>query len=215
MNKYVDALPINSRITVDYTKPNDPVKFEYPIGEDSIKKQMLSFIFFPILLLWMIVLVIVMVSYGILINLDIFINTITTETSFTLSELLNVLYQYVLLCFVVFVPPLLISLYIMYNYNRFKYWFPKLQVFITHFLSPSTLHTFTVNELKSPVYEIPLFRNVILTYEASGDFSKYLQRVEIKEHNFCYNGEKTQWLWKAKFIFSDIPMSGMLEGKFR
>lgn len=55
----------------------------------------------------------------------------------------------------------------------------------------------------------------MLSYKASGDFSKYLQRVEIREHDFNYNGEKTQWLWKAKFVFSEVPKSGTLMEKFR
>lgn len=86
---------------------------------------------------------------------------------------------------------------------------------MARFLTPNHYHTFMVDELKEPIFEIPLFKNVVLSYEATEDFSKYLQRVEIREHEFQYKGEKTQWLWKAKFIFSKIPKTGMLIGKFQ
>lgn len=216
MNKYADNLPVNARITVDYTKPNNPVKFEYPLKKQNIKKWILKFIFSSILLVWCYVLLVVLlgiVGYEILTSLD-SLGKIpnTPEISVVLSELLE---GVIIVCFVLFIvllPSLLISFYIGYNYEKFKYWFPKFQAFMAH--SNRNFHTFLVDELKEPVFEIPLFKNVVLTYEASGDFSKYLQKVEIKEHDFYYGDEKTQWLWKAKFIFSDIPKNGMLVGKF-
>ena len=215
MDKYADSLPINARITVDYTKPNNSVKFEYPIDDRNIKKWVLTFIFPVICLVWVFVVGVIYVIYVVLTNIDNIINIEIPETTFILSELLISLSLFSLMCIFVFGIPLLISFYIGYNYDKFKYWFPKFQAFMFRFLNSNHFHTFVVDELKEPIFEIPLFKNVILTYEASGDFSKYLQRVEIREHDFQYKGEKTQWLWKAKFIFSEVPKSGMLAGKFQ
>lgn len=213
MNKYADNLPVNARITVDYTKPNNPVKFEYPVKERNVKKWVLSFIFPSILLVWCYVLFVVLLGiagYEVLINSDKISHT--PELSVILSELFKAVIIACLFLLGILLLPLLISFYIGYNYEKFKYWFPKFQAFMAH--SNKNFHTFLVDELKEPIFEIPLFKNVMLTYEASGDFSKYLQKVEIKEHDFYYRSEKTQWLWKAKFVFSEIPKKGMLIGKF-
>ena len=215
MDKYADALPVNARITVDYTKPNNPVTFEYPLEDRNIRKWVLSFIFPAVLIVWVLIAGVGFIGYIVLTNLDIILNPEIPETAFALSEFLIELLQLALVFFVVFVPPLLISYYIGYNHDKFKYWFPKFQAFVARLSSSKHFHTFVVVKLKEPVFEIPLFKNILLSYEASGDFSKYLQRVEIREHDFYYKGEKTQWLWKAKFIFSEIPKSGMLIGKFQ
>lgn len=213
MDKYADSLPINARITVDYTKPNNPVTFEYPLEERNIKKWVLSFIFPAVLVVWAFIVGISFVGYILLTNLDNFANIEISGPDLTL--LLIAMFRIILVSSFVFIPPLLISFYIGYNYDKFKYWFPKFQAFMSNATSSTPFHTFMVEELKTPVFEIPLFKNVILSYEASGEFSKYLQRVEIREHDFYYEGEKTQWLWKAKFVFSGVPKSGILMGKFR
>jgi hypothetical protein len=85
---------------------------------------------------------------------------------------------------------------------------------------------------ESKVLEIPLFENSLLDYKAKGEFSKYLLRVEITEHPFSKavfrikkirgkkivrikNKKKNIYLWKAQFIFSDIPKNGELEVRFK
>ena len=214
MDKYADGLPINARITVDYTKQNNPVKFEYPVNDRNIKKWVLTFIFPSVLLVWVFICMFSWMGYSILTNLGTVFDAELPETTFILSQLLMGFSAAALACIAAFAPPLIISFYIGYNYDKFKYQFPKFQAFVSLAIS-NHFHTFVVEELKEPVFEIPLFKNILLSYEASGEFSKYLERVEIREHDFRYKGEKTQWLWKAKFVFSEIPKSGMLTGKFR
>lgn len=215
MDKYADSLPINARITVDYTKPNNDVNFEYPVENRDVRNWVLSFIFPTILFAWLFIAGCCLVCYFILTNWDKMFDASIPETTFVLLELLISLVAVALACIATILPPLLISFYIGYNYDKFKFIFPKFQAFISRFFTGNHFHTFVVDALKEPIFEIPLFKNVVLTYEASGDFSKYLQRVEIREHDFQYKGEKTQWLWHAKFIFSEIPKSGMLIGKFQ
>jgi len=82
------------------------------------------------------------------------------------------------------------------------------------------------------IIEIPLFKNNLLDYKAKGEFSKYLLRVETTEHPFSKgvfaikkirgkkiirikNKKKNIYLWKAQFIFSDIPKNGELEVRFK
>jgi hypothetical protein len=101
-------------------------------------------------------------------------------------------------------------------------WIPEINKKMT---SARYMATFT----KCPedkVIEIPLFKNVFLDYDTKGDFSKYLQRVEIREHPFSmltkksvfgrrqkqkYKKKKNVFLWKARFIFKELPKRGQLE----
>ena len=74
---------------------------------------------------------------------------------------------------------------------------------------------------KNKIIEIPLFRNVYLDYNAEDDFSRYLSKVEIKEHPFSrilkqkkgkiLKKTRHPYLWKAQFIFSKVPKKGKLE----
>ena len=73
------------------------------------------------------------------------------------------------------------------------------------------------NRINKKTVEIPLFENVMLHYIAEKDYSKQLEKIEIKEHPFkVVNkiGSKKQkaneYLWKALFTFSKIPRDGKL-----
>jgi hypothetical protein len=81
--------------------------------------------------------------------------------------------------------------------------------------------------------EIPLFKNVFMDYRTTKEFSKYLQKVEIKEHPFSsvstkhgwkriegqkikkYKKEHNIWLWKATFTFKEVPKKGFLEVRWK
>lgn len=73
------------------------------------------------------------------------------------------------------------------------------------------------------IIEIPLFKNVFLDYEAKGEFSKYLLRMEIREHPFNqmlkkkkrYLRKKNVNLWHAKFYFKEVPKTGWLEVRWK
>ena len=86
---------------------------------------------------------------------------------------------------------------------------------------------------KTKQLELPLFKNIYLDYEATEEFGKYLERVEIREHPFNElikkgikrserkknkkmkkrNVKKIKniWIWKATFFFSKQPKKGQLE----
>jgi len=74
---------------------------------------------------------------------------------------------------------------------------------------------------KEKYIEIPLFKNVQLDYHTTKEFSKYLAKVEIKEHPFLENVlkkkkyKKNVWLWYARFYYSKIPKTGKLEVQFK
>ena len=77
--------------------------------------------------------------------------------------------------------------------------------------------------------ELPIFNNIILDYNATKDFSKYLKLFEIKEHNFKYyvkpnkvkrlmkknkkilkGLELNETMWYARFYFKQKPKSGKI-----
>ena len=82
-----------------------------------------------------------------------------------------------------------------------------------------------IRKLNSKVFEIPQFSNIFLDYKATKEFSKYLERVEIKEWSFevwqktIFTKKKTllipDSLWKARFYFNKIPKNGKLEIWFK
>ena len=71
---------------------------------------------------------------------------------------------------------------------------------------------------KEKYVEIPLFKNIFMDFNAYGQFSKHLKRVEITEHPFkmcSYTGygsrlKKTNnnTLWRARFYFDAVPQKG-------
>jgi len=84
--------------------------------------------------------------------------------------------------------------------------------------------------------ELPVFHNIILDYNATGDFSKYLELFEIREHDFKYylkprfkkrllrrrkgkdrvkKKEINEGIWYARFYFKQKPIKGSLEVIFK
>lgn len=125
----------------------------------------------------------------------------------------------------IFLPPILI-------YFPFKrYWanvFPKFQAGgISGKLVIFKPKDIRKKEEDYYFVEIPLFRNVMLDYDAKKDFSKYLSYFEIREYNFKYIKGKTmekamkskkevnEDLWYARFYFSKKPVEGELRVLFK
>jgi len=80
-----------------------------------------------------------------------------------------------------------------------------------------------VEKLDKPEFEIEYFDNIFLDYRAKGEFGKYLKRVEITEYPFDIIKigrfrkslkERQDFIWRAKFYFSQIPKTGCLEVKY-
>lgn len=78
---------------------------------------------------------------------------------------------------------------------------------------------------ESKVIEIPMFQNFRLDYKATEEFSDYLTKFEIKNHDFQYvvlgrkgrivKSQENYNLFKAVFTFSEIPKTGCLEVLWR
>lgn len=86
---------------------------------------------------------------------------------------------------------------------------------------------FTPEDIVDNKVELPLFKNMYLDYEATGDCSAQLIKISIIEHPFSklvkrhghymYKKEKKKpqvYLWKAIFEFKEKPKDGKLEIHF-
>lgn len=69
-------------------------------------------------------------------------------------------------------------------------------------------------KIEEKKFTVPLFGNVYLEYKTDGEFSDYLERIEILPAEYKYwDGEKEksdEYHWKADFYFSKNPTSGEL-----
>jgi hypothetical protein len=73
-------------------------------------------------------------------------------------------------------------------------------------------------------FELPLFSNVRIDYEATEDFSKYMTEFEVREHPFIWfvrhrKGKeylkRNEFLWYARWYYSQKPLKGELKAYFR
>ena len=123
-----------------------------------------------------------------------------------------------------FLPP--VYIYLIFKKNLNKY-YPDSEAFFAR----KKYRKFTAKDIETDkegnyYCEIPLFSNVLLDYNATLDFSKYLKFFEIREHKFYYYRKKkfkdgkrgrpiNEWLWYAKFYFKEKPIKGFLEVIFK
>lgn len=82
-------------------------------------------------------------------------------------------------------------------------------------------------EINSYYIELPIFNNVICDFKATKDFSKYLKEFEIQEYKFkyfkktrCKKSKKrkrqlNEWIWYARWYFSNKPEKGHIEVIFK
>jgi len=114
---------------------------------------------------------------------------------------------------IVFIPPFLVYYPFRKKWNKL---YPKYMVL---FGSKKIMEFYPkdYNE-KKKYFEIPYFENICLEYKAIKDFSKYLDYIEIREYPFKYyykhkrKNKKmvNEWIWYARFYYSQKPKKGKL-----
>ena len=250
-NTYTGKSPRNARIKIDYTGESPSVKFNYPRKDSYVGSMFSEFV-----LLWIILLYFgtVIIGFGFTFGYDQGMNLGGEEKPLLIPEaepmIEYVEYQWYifdwqkttlekLLSFgkaclgafiffiILFGPPHLAN----------KIWgknlFPKYQGWKANKkyvkLTKKDVKVELVNKKKLTYVEIPYFENVILNYESTGDFSKYLDIIEIQEHNFKTEElgkrkkkrktrnikKQNEWYWYAKFYFSKKPITGELKVIFK
>lgn len=215
--EYSDYLPLNARVTVDYRKKK--VNFEYPNKDERFIHRYLGILstILPtwFVLLWRMIIEPIGISLFIIVILDV-VNYL--DLNLIIKQTIQILepYNYLIgtLFWIVLATPFIFSAIMTLNYPKFSNKFPAWSAK----LHEKDMIKTRVTELKSKTYELPYFKNVVLNYEAKGEFSKYLDRIEIRELPFKILKKKKgkeelvnqDYLWKAKFFFSKIPKKGEL-----
>ena len=209
MVKYQKLNPNNARIFIDYTGKKKPVKFEY------IKtKGTFSIVFKSISYLWL--------KFNFIIiffNLFIFIGLLLLQQplesiGFSKVDIIETLPNLFLLIYVVGIP-LFISLIIILNKKLLS-----LMPYINCLTHKSFYEVeFNFEDVQNNQIELPLFKNMSLDYEATGECSKYLTNFKIIEHPFKIIHRKkkrrNEYLWKAIWQFSQQPKNGKIKVRFR
>lgn len=189
--KYQLDNPNNCRIFIDYRKDKKKVRFDY-VANDSIFQIAQSSYIGLLFRLPLLVLFFGMVLIMIRIN--------------------NI-------CFSIFVSLFYLTFYLIIplltmRSRKLQRLLPR----INAFRYCKYLAEFKPINVKDNRVEIPLFRNVMLDYKATEEMGRYLERVEIVEHEFNYiikkSKKKNQYLWKATFYFSKRPKTGELRVLF-
>jgi hypothetical protein len=209
-SKYVGKFPINSRITIDYSKKKPSVKFGYPRKETAFGQVLgsaaglIPTVFISLCL------------FGFFISL---VDIITNDQRYLddLPSLESFLFS--LIDIGSFILAILLAMTLVYKfYTKTKIgqrWFPE----INKKISDARYYVKIKEISENKQFELPLFKNIYMDYRATKQFSKYLKRVEIREHPFDELIEKRGktkkkrqvLLWKATFYFKQIPKEGFLE----
>ena len=214
MAEYRQNTPSNARIFIDYRNKKNPVKFEYPVKKSPFKICFHSFLY-----LWILLNATV---GGFIILLKMFFNFSKNPLEVTTTTIINLQPAIILLGYFTLLP-LIFALLFSKNQKLLRL-MPEINKKITLF--PFGKHYYKkITRLNSKIFKIPIFDNTFLDYKATGEFSKYLYKVEIKEHDFkvmkrnIFN-KKTKIInhdeiWYTHFYFSQIPKKGQLEIWFK
>lgn len=221
MIKKFGGLPVNSRVFVDYTTGD--IRFGYPRRRDAKRAKQNAFITALTLLIipagiigyisWMGADIVAMVEYSNVNNISYWNVYKTNLTSIGWHK------EYSRFMFpVVTVVILFMGVWFFTSGERLKTLYPKLNAFMLPYFGHVRHYTMVRNTINRKV-ELPLFKNVLLDYEASGEFADNLERLEIVEHPFKIvnkRGNKVngEWLWKATFYFKKDCSRGALKLKF-
>lgn len=215
--EYQSLNPSNSRIVI-YHKDKQNVKFEYPIKLNAFRVC-----FFTFLQPWIIINVIITI---IVLIVSIIINSTTKGYFFysSYSEFFSVVYLAYLICLELLFIPLFTAVLFSTNPKLLRF-MPEISKRL-HMITSNHYYYRKIERINNKIFEIPIFDNIFLDYRATGEFSKYLFKVEIREHDLRmikmrYFSTKIKdegsqdRLWYAQFHFEKIPRYGYLEVWFK
>lgn len=205
-----DIIPANARVTVEYSGKNPKVKFIYP-SEMSYRKAVwtqsysviLKFLFYVLFIPFMII----------SIPLLIWANRNDHET----------LISVFILCIyfgIIIILPFLVTFILSRNKEFFSSILPKIGMWNSKISDYTRENNFTPADIrKDKTCYVPLLKNTFMDYEATGDMSAQLKKIEILEYPFEMQryylfkkmSKKTNvYYWYCRFSFSELPKDGTL-----
>jgi len=202
----------NARIDLDLLTKR--VKFEYPTKKYSKFQEWVevaAVLFVPYI-------IIVGIGYFLyfLLTLDYSVTIEYTTKTIILKEILDM----IITVAVFFGPPTCLSFIMVCWKRKLLRYFPKLNYLFAKPFRNSYVARF--ENIKTKMVEIPLFRNLILNYKATGQCGEYLKSIKITEHPFMQIVTKRSgfvvrpnaYLWKCVFYFQKVPKTGRLDVYF-
>jgi len=201
-------LPLNARINIKYNSNKPKISFSYPDKKNQIRGSMLYPIriggFFIAVITWFLV----YFSHISLNNLP-FVG-------------LWMLVWYYVIPSIIYFP----------FKKRWDKLYPKYQAF-TSSKKLAIFYPKDVKESEGKIYvELPVFSNIVCDFKCKGEFSDYLNEIDIREHKFTSVrlkriGKKklnkkqkrkrkvNEFLWYARWYFNKRPTKGNLEVIFK
>lgn len=245
-NIYKDYIPANARMVVDYDKPpKDRVKFAYPkkyTYEQALKKfgyhlfleveglviiASMFLLFVGVFGFYASAIVTMLVTnptaFAVLVTKFqvAAVSQCGTAQSINLTQMMQT-YFYIGLALIAFfgIPKLLVRWYLKHP-EEISEIIPCWNYHISNLFRGRKTLTLLPNMVFNLRVAIPEFHNVYLDYEAEGECSEYLKKVEVLEmpFNFSYlrpNGslskkEINEYVWRAFFTFSKTPKTGSIK----
>ena len=229
---YKDYIPANARVVVDYTKPKEQrVSFSYPTSWDY-KKAVWKRAFPTIASFWFSLNAQIIMHGAIFGGTAYVIYYLLTHPSF--FESANSSFNYIgllellLLALYFILPPVLFTYIKSRDKDKLAAVVPKAGYYNALLSQSLRRKVFTTADLTSDnKIVIPQFKNVFLNFNCSGDFDRFLERIEIVEYPFSYQpvrfglstlfktkmGElkRNEWEFRAVFHFSKKPLKGELD----
>lgn len=210
----------NARIKIDYTGECPSVKFEYPRKDGYVGSLNHLFIYFWGILNILLISILNKTFIILLIKNSLIKFYFEIGLEVSIHELMNLL----LIVFFIFIPGILMWELIK---NKVDSYYPIWQAWQAKKkyvkFKPKDIKISNINGKEEIYVEVPYFENIVLKYEATKDFSKYLDVMEIREHNFKIeerDGDKkvkkqNEWYWNAKFYFNKVPKNGEINIVFK
>ena len=229
---YKDYKPANARVLVDYTKPpQDRVKFSYP-ERMSYKKALWRFgyssfqnLINTILLLFAIYLIEFIVVFVITTSIITFIeNPSLIGASHSTAPLpIGILLIFGLAVFILYGIPALLTWYYGRDKEKLASILPKMnyQTSLIGRLFRNKYIRITPNDIQGNKFILPHYSNVFLDYNAVGQMSTKLKKVQVLEYPYNYyikkpNGklskkEVNHFDFMAIFEFKSKPKKGYID----
>lgn len=216
--KFQEINPSNARICINYLDKENPVTFDYPAKQTAFDICFAAFlsIWTKIILVFMIANILPL-AYVLIFGYE--KNKIIVGEILKFTNSIPITYSLSFVGIIILAVPFIMTVIFVGNKTLLKK-MPEINKFLSLLSSLSYRET-VVRKLDNKIFEILMFDNVFLDYKAKGDFSKYLEKVDIIEHPFHYRkvsifSKKIRKIrqdeyWKARFIFNKIPKKGYLK----
>ena len=239
MEEYNGENPQNARIKINYAGKKPKVKFSYPVSKKDSKT--IGSMMQIVLLGWVLINLPLMIFIGLkedsnsyenkeeynLSNYSEFLNYYTQQERLDyfydtynknyIENILDKKREIISFLYLILTPFII--------YFPFKRRWDSLYPDFQAFTSKKKYRKFLIKDIKEEnnnfYIELPIFENIICDFNATKDFSKYLELFEIEEHKFSYYGilrlkkkskkQKNEFIWYARWYFKEKPIKGFLE----